>query len=107
MNATKEKESIFNKYFNKPEKLSDRKIVNNEEGVDVIIPLLNTNELFERNLFNFYESIPIERLIIGDGGCTDNSIQIATKFPRVEIIKQHGYNSQGYAIKEFNRECIY
>ena len=98
--STKIKKSVFHQYYDIPKVLFDRKVENNEDGIDVIIPLINTNELFHRNLFNFYKTIPINNLIIGDGGCTDDSIEIANKFPRVKIINQVGYVSQGYAIKE-------
>lgn len=91
--------SIFIEYYQEVDFI-DRKIKNNEEGVDVIIPLINTNPLFEKNLNSFYKEVPIERLIIGDGGCTDNTIEIAKKFPRVEIIDQSHYNSQGICIAE-------
>src|SRR5438105_1600082 len=92
--------SIFFDFYNIPQQFKDRLIENKEKGVDVIIPVINTNELFERNLYNFYERIPINRLLIGDGGCTDDTIAIAKKFPRVQIFDQSKYISQGYCIKE-------
>jgi len=92
-------QSIFNKYYSK-EEFIDRLELKKEESVDVIIPLINTNELFEKNLYSIYREIPINRLLIGNGGCTDNSIEIVKKFPRVIIIDQSKYKSQGYCIKE-------
>jgi hypothetical protein len=91
---------VFKEYFSMPASLDDRLIQTNEKGIDVIIPLLNTNELFERNLHSIYKEIPVNRLLIGDGGCTDGSIEIAQKFPRVVVLNQKGYVSQGFAIKE-------
>jgi len=91
---------VFKEYFSIPDTIEDRLTKTNEKGIDVIIPLINTNELFERNLYSFYKEIPINRLLIGDGGCTDGSIEIANKFPRVVVLKQKGYTSQGFAIKE-------
>ena len=91
--------SIFSEYF-KEKKLEDRFVINKEKekGVDVIIPIINTNELWETNLYNFYKSIPINRLLIGNGGCTDESIDIVEKFPRVEVFDHSEYKSQGYSI---------
>ena len=80
-------ESIFERYY-KEEIFVDRKIEKKESGIDVIIPLINTNELFERNLYSFYREIPINNLLIGNGGCTDSSIEIAKKFPRVKVFDQ-------------------
>lgn len=92
-------DSFLNKYCEK-EEFIDRKSISNDESVDVIIPLINTNPLFEKNLYSFYREIPIDRLIIGDAGCTDDSIEIVKKFPRVKVIDQTKYRSQGYCIAE-------
>lgn len=90
--------SIFHKYYH-INKLVDRKILNNEDGIDVIMPILNTNELFEANLYSFYKEIPINRLLLGDGGSTDDSIEIAKKFPRVIIFDQKHLKTLGYRIR--------
>ena len=58
------KKLFFDVIFEQQE-LIDRKIINNEEPIDVIIPIFNTNQLFELNLFSYYREIPINRLIIG------------------------------------------
>ncbi len=98
-------DSIFRRYYEK-KKFEDRKSSLNEEGIDVICPIINTNELFETNLYSWYRQIPINRLIIGFGGGTDNSLEIVKKFPRVVIIDQstkyseHLYGSQGISIAE-------
>lgn len=91
--------SFFEKLLMK-EEFIDRRELTDEEPVDVVIPLKNSNILFERNLKSFYREIPINRLIIGDNGSTDNSIEIIKKFPRVLVIdhKALGYNSLGFRI---------
>ncbi len=94
------KKSFINEKFCQSTKLIDRKIISNEQPIDVIIPLINTNPLFEKNLYSFYKEIPINNLIIGDGGCTDDSIEIVKKFPRIKVIDQSKYISQGYCIAE-------
>lgn len=92
-------DSIFQKYFVIPNVLEDMFLDNKGvDGVDVIIPIINTNELFERNLYSFYKEIPIKNLLIGDGGCTDESINILKKFPRVKIIDHSKMISQGGSI---------
>lgn len=98
-------DSIFQRYY-KEKKFIDRKNSLNEKGIDIICPILNTNELFETNLYSWYRQIPINKLIIGYGGGTDNSLEIVKKFPRVVIIDQstkyteHLYGSQGISIAE-------
>ncbi len=92
-----------NKFFEnicKKEEFSDRKTIRNEESVDVIIPVFNTNPLFEKNLYSFYNEIPINRLIIGNGGSTDDSIEIINKFPRVLVVDQSNNRTLGYCIAE-------
>jgi len=93
-------ENFVRKLLVQKPKLVDRKNLEQEESIDVIIPLINSNLLFERNLLSFYRELPINRLIIGDGGCTDNSIEIVKKFPRVKIIDQSKHRSLGYCITE-------
>lgn len=93
--------TIFSQLFEMPKQLIDRHVLEpGLEPVDVIIPIINTNPLFRRNLFNFYQRVPIRRLIIGDGGSTDGSMDIVREFPRVEIIDQRQYKSLGKCIAE-------
>ena len=92
------KTSIFEEFYSE-ERFVDRLEDRGEAGVDVIIPLLNTNELWKKNLYSFYREIPISRLLIGNGGCTDDSIEIVRKFPRVKILKQGHLKTLGYRIQ--------
>jgi len=91
--------SIFERYYSK-DKFFDKFKENGKEGIDVIIPIFNTNGLWRKNLQSFYREIPVNRLLIGDGGCTDDSIEIVEKFPRVKIIDQSNRNSLGFCIKD-------
>ena len=93
-------QKTFLERFNLQEKFIDRKNLTIEDQVDVIIPIFNTNFLFEKNLHSFYREIPINRLIIGDGGSTDDSIEIVKKFPRVVIINQSKNKTLGFCIAE-------
>ena len=40
------------------------------------------------------------KLLIGDGGCIDDTIDIAKEFPRVEIHDHRSYKSLGYSIRK-------
>jgi len=91
--------SIFREYYaDKP--FIDRFLTQANDAIDVIIPVVHTNELWEANLLSFYREIPINKLLIGDGGCIDDSISIAGKFPRVQIFDHRSYQSLGYSIRK-------
>ena len=94
-----EQHSIFYKYYERKE-LHDRYLEIPEEGVDVIIPIVHSTELWENNLHSIYSEIPVKRLLISDGGCIDNSIEIVSKFPRVEILDHKEYKTLGYCLRE-------
>lgn len=100
-----EENSIFKELFSIGSFI-DRYVEKKEDPVDVIVPIINTNELFVNNLHSWYKEIPINRLLIGYGGGTDNSLNEVKKFPRVVIIDQskkysdHLYGSQGICIAE-------
>jgi len=91
--------SIFQRYYSK-EEFSDRFVKNLDEAIDVIIPVLHTNELWKKNLLSFYREIPISRLLIGDGGCIDDSIEIVNEFPRVSVFNHKSYKTLGYSIRK-------
>ena len=78
----------------------DRAMVEpNLDRVDVIIPVKNTKDNWEDCLDSFYPEIPINRLLIGDGGSTDDTIKIVRKYPRVTVFDQSKFNLLGYRIK--------
>lgn len=97
--------SIFQEYYSETQLFEDRFASEPENGIDVIIPIMHTNELWQRNLLSFYREIPIKRLLIGDGGCIDNSIEIAKKFPRVTIFDHRKFTSLGFSIRKLI-ECV-
>lgn len=66
---------------------------------DVIIPVKNTKRNWKECLDSIYLEIPINRLWIGDGGCTDDTIEIVRKYPRVMIFDQSKLKTLGYRIK--------
>ena len=99
MIANERLNSIFREYYaNKP--FIDRFLTETKDAIDVIIPVVHTNELWEKNLYSYYREIPIHKLLIGDGGCIDDSISIAEKFPRVRILDHRSYKSLGYSVRK-------
>ena len=91
--------SIFNRYYSS-EVFIDRYMIDPKDAVDVIIPVIHTNELWESNLKSIYREIPVKRLLVGDGGCIDDSIEIANKYPRVKVFNQKDYVSLGFSIRK-------
>jgi glycosyl transferase family 2 len=92
-------ESIFREYYT-PQAFIDRFETDPANSVDVIIPVVHTNDLWKTNLFSLYREIPIHKLLIGDGGCLDDSIEIVKAFPRVEVLDQRAYKSLGYSLRK-------
>jgi hypothetical protein len=90
--------SIFSRYYQQVP-LVDRFAVDKDQAVDVIIPIIHTNELWRTNLHSIYREIPVNRLLLGDGGCIDNSLEIAREFPRVEVLDHRNFTSLGYSIR--------
>lgn len=83
---------------------TDRYIQNPENAVDVLIPIIHTNELWKENLISIYREIPVKRLLISDGGCIDDSLDILKHFPRVEIFDHKSYKSLGYCLRKLMEE---
>lgn len=93
------------KYFEIPAALDDLGARTAEnQRVDVVVPIMNTNPFWEQNLHNWYSRIPIGNLILGDGGTTDGSLEIAQKFPRVKILDQKEFKSLGFALRKLFEE---
>lgn len=94
-----ESRSIFSRYF-ADEPFADRYTREPGGAVDVIIPVLHTNELWAKNLTSIYREIPVNRLLLGNAGCVDDTLTVARKFPRVQVFDHTAYKSLGYSIKE-------
>jgi len=91
--------SIFEEYYTK-QPFHDRFISDNENAIDVIVPVYHTNELWQANLTSIYREVPVNRLLISDGGCIDDSIEIVSKFPRVSVLDHREYKTLGKCIAE-------
>lgn len=95
--------SIFAEYY-QPTEIVDRFATDRARAVDVIIPIIHTNEIWRANLLSIYREIPVNRLILGDGGCIDGSIDIARKFPRVEVLDHRSFKSLGFSLRHLIEE---
>ena len=92
-------DSIFGEYYS-PHTFEDRLAQNSAGAIDVIIPIIHTNELWRANLTSIFREIPVRRLLIADGGCKDDSIAIARSFPRVEVFDHREYRSLGFSLRK-------
>lgn len=88
--------SIFQRYY-ADEPFVDRFARDPADAVDVIIPVIHSNELWNANLRSIYREIPVARLLIGDGGCVDNTIAVVSKYPRVVIDDHTKVKTIGYS----------
>lgn len=105
MNPEKENKngSIFQRYYDQ-EPFRDRYIDDSKDGLEVIIPVIHTNEMWDSNLRSIYREIPVKRLLIGDGGCIDDSIEIVKKYPRVVVFDHKPYKTLGFSIRKLIEE---
>jgi glycosyltransferase involved in cell wall biosynthesis len=91
--------SIFEEYYSS-RPFADRFARDPADAIEVIIPVIHTNELWRANLNSIYREIPVRRLLISDGGCKDDSIDIVRGFPRVEVLDHTRYVSLGYSLRK-------
>jgi glycosyltransferase involved in cell wall biosynthesis len=98
-NYMKTPTSIFEEYYTEVP-FYDRYVNEPNDAVTVIIPTVHTNELWFANLVSIYREIPVKQLLIGDGGCIDDTTAIAEKFPRVVVHNHRDYKSLGYSIRK-------
>lgn len=91
--------SIFAELY-REQPLADRYLAAPDGAVDVIIPVMHTNELWRANLHSIYREIPVNRLIVSDDGCIDNSIDVARSFPRVVVLDHRDFVSLGYSLRK-------
>lgn len=100
MNLQPESTQLIRNLFQTREFQDCAEAGDNIERIDVIIPVLHSNDLWKENLLSFYREIPINRLIIGDAGCIDETISIVKEFPRVTIINHQHIATLGSSIAD-------
>jgi glycosyltransferase involved in cell wall biosynthesis len=64
------------------------------DGVDVVLLTLNSDRKLQDCLASIYQNVPVQKLIVVDGGSTDKTLQILdnfqTKYGNVEVIVDKG-----------------
>lgn len=70
------------------------------DSFDVVMPILNTNIFFRRNLLSLFREIPVNQLLVGDAGSTDESADVLAEFPRVKVFDHKLLKSLGGSIKQ-------
>ena len=53
--------------------------------VDVVMRTRNSSELLKQCLDSVFQEIPVRKVIIVDGGSTDNTLKIASGYKDIEI----------------------
>jgi len=103
MQAQQSQQSTFRMLYNE-EPFLDRFTEDSTNAVDIVIPIIHTNDLWRKNLISIYREIPVNRVLLGDGGCIDNSLEIAKEFPRVEVFNHREYKTLGYSVRKLIEE---
>ena len=69
------------------------------ESVDVILPTLDAGNFLESCLYTVFKEIPVNNLIVCDGGSKDNTIEILKNFPRVVIHQKPELKTTGKTLE--------
>lgn len=78
----------------------DRKLLDNTlQSIDVIMLTLDAGFFLEKSLFSVFKEIPVNNLIICDGGSKDKTVEILKKFPRTEIYVKPEIKTTGKALE--------
>lgn len=75
------------------------------EPIDVLMATLDSETFLEKCLFSIYQEIPINNLIVCDGGSKDETINILKKFPRVEIHVKPDIRTTGKVVEFLITKC--
>ena len=100
MNLEPESVQLIRNLFHTHEFIDRAQREDPDKKIDVIIPVLHSNDLWRENLLSFYREIPINNLIIGDAGCIDDTISIVMNFPRVQIVNHTKISTLGASISD-------
>ena len=100
MNLEPESVGLIREFFKEREFLDRAENHERNQWVDVVIPVLHSNELWRENLLSFFREIPINRIILGDAGCIDQTISIASDFPRIDVVNHSHISTLGASIAD-------
>ena len=65
------------------------------EPVDVILPTLDAEIYLERCLDSLYREVPVNKVIVVDGGSKDKTVEILKQYPRMEIHIRPDFRTTG------------
>ena len=83
----------------------DRRITEPDlEPVDVLMLTLDAGTYVERCLDSIYREIPVNRLIVLDGGSKDKTVETADRYPRAEVHVRPDIRTTGKGL-EFLFSC--
>jgi len=69
--------------------------------IDVITPIYNVDlKIFKQNIFQWFNKLPINNLIIGIGKENKELGNILSNYRKVKIIYQYNYKTLGYCLQE-------
>lgn len=93
--------SLNLKYFEHPLGcFFDRKLEDSSlDPIDVIMLTLDAENFLERCLYTIYREVPVNRLLVCDGGSRDQTTDILKKFPRVELHTRPDIGTTGKALE--------
>lgn len=69
------------------------------EPIDVIMMTLDAEHFLEKSLYSVYREIPVNRLIVCDGGSKAKTTEILKNFPRVELHIRPDIKSGGKSLE--------
>lgn len=78
----------------------DRRIKEpNLEPVDVLLLTLDAETYLEKSLDSIYREIPVNKVIVLDGGSKDETLEILKQYPRVEIHVRPNIRTTGKGVE--------
>jgi len=69
------------------------------ESVDVIMLTLDAETFLANCLVSVYREVPVNRLLVCDGGSKDGTVEVLKKFPRVQVFVRPDIRTTGKALE--------
>lgn len=85
--------------------MKDRYLYRKDNAIDVLMLSLDAAEFLEKCLDSLYSDIPINKIIVCDGGSKDNTKKIFSKYPRVEFHEKSDIKTTGKGYEFLFSQC--